>query len=178
MKQGHEKRRIMWIMEELAAHWRTAAFKHGAALMLWPWALCFFSRLLLCYSQSSIAGNCQLRRPWDGDDGWNTQKDTQHLSHRLQWATVVRWSEDNCWNTCSTLLVTCGPLSVSWSLSKACTEYDTYTHTSTHTLTHSHHSSCAFKHSRFLHAFPHTYGFFFKIFLILSLCGFFELWPN
>lgn len=30
-------------MEELAAHWRTAAFKHGAALMLWPWALCFLA---------------------------------------------------------------------------------------------------------------------------------------
>lgn len=169
----------MWIMEELAAHRRAAAFKHVAALMLWPWALCFLAGCYLCYSQSSIAGNCQLQRPWDGDDGWNIQKDTQHLSHRLQWATVVSSSEDNCWNTCSTLLVTCGPLSVSWSLSKACTEYDTYTHTSTHTLTHSHHSSCAFKHSRFLHAFPHTYVF--KIFSILPLCGFFGLywlWPN
>lgn len=39
MKRGHGKRRAMWIMEELAAHRRAAAFRHVAALMLWPWSL-------------------------------------------------------------------------------------------------------------------------------------------
>ena len=175
MKRGHGKRRAMWIMEELAAHRRAAAFKSAAAATLWPWSLLTYGKafagrcvfLAGCYNVThsllSLAtvsvGGCETEEAMTAGILKRTHS-IYFTGFSALRATVVSWSEDNCENTCSVLLVTCGPLSVSWSLLKACV-----THTLTVTHTHTHTDILTPLSLSFLKqvpgSFPHVYVFIF-----------------
>lgn len=173
MKRGHGKRRAMWIMEELAAHRRAAAFKHVAAATLWPWSLFTYGKafagpfvfLAGCYNVThsllSLATvsfrGCETEEAMTAGILKRTHS-IYFTGFSALRATVVSWSEDNCENTCSMLLVTCGPLSVSWSLLKAwVTHTPTVTHTHDDILTPL--PLCFW--SRFIGSFPHRYVFIF-----------------
>lgn len=107
-------------MEESAAHRRAAASERVATLMLRPRLLCFLAGCYYVTHSLRLHATVSCR-------GRETEMMAGILRKTQSRATVVSWSEDNCKNTCSTLIVTRGPLSASWSLC--------VTHTHPNTLT-------------------------------------------